>query len=93
MEFLSQLGASPNEISRETFYIHAFSRRFYPKRLTVHSGYTCFVSMCVHWELNLQPFALLTQCSTTEPQEHIFYIFYIFYLIPLELNIMLDNPN
>ncbi len=26
-------------------YIYAFSRRFYPKRLTVHSGYTCIVSM------------------------------------------------
>ncbi len=24
-------------------YIYAFSRRFYPKWLTVHSGYTCFV--------------------------------------------------
>ncbi len=52
-------------------YIYAFSRRFYPKRLTVHSGYTCFISMCVPWESNPQPFALLTQCSTTEPQEHI----------------------
>ncbi len=51
-------------------YIYAFSRRFYPKRLTVHSGYTCFISMCVPWESNPQPFALLTQCSTTEPQEH-----------------------
>ncbi len=30
----------------------------------VYSGYTC-----VLWELNPQPFALLTQCSTTEPQE------------------------
>ncbi len=29
-----------------------------------------FVSMCVPWELNPQTFALLTQCSTTEPQEH-----------------------
>ncbi len=47
-----------------------FNRRFYPKRLTGHSGYTFFVSMCVLWELNPQPFALLTQCSTTEPQEH-----------------------
>ncbi len=28
-----------------------------------------FVSMCVPWELNPQPFALLRQCSTTEPQE------------------------
>ncbi len=52
-------------------YIYAFSRRFYPKRLTVHSGYTCFICMCVPWESNPQPFALLTQCSTTEPQEHI----------------------
>ncbi len=50
-------------------YIYIFSRRFYPKRLTVHSGYTCFITMCVPWESNPQPFALLTQCSTTEPQE------------------------
>ncbi len=28
------------------------------------------ISMCVPWELNPQPFVLLTQCSTTEPQEH-----------------------
>ncbi len=28
------------------------------------------ISMCVPWELNPQPVALLTQCSTTEPQEH-----------------------
>ncbi len=47
-----------------------FSRHCYPKRLTVHSGYTFIVSMCVPWELNPRPFALLTQCSTTEPQEH-----------------------
>ncbi len=52
-------------------YIYAFSRRFYPKRLG-HSGYTCFffITMCVPWESNPQPFALPTQCSTTEPQEH-----------------------
>ncbi len=36
-------------------YIYAFSRRFYPKRHTVHSGYTFFVSMCVPWESNPQP--------------------------------------
>ncbi len=53
---------------RQFFY--AFSRCFHPKRLTVHSGYTFFVSTCVPWELNAQPFALLTQCSTTKPQEH-----------------------
>ncbi len=50
--------------------ISAFSRHFYPMQLTFHSGYTFFISMCVPWELNPQPFALLTQCSTTEPQEH-----------------------
>ncbi len=46
-----------------------FIRRFYPKRLTVHSGYACFVSVC---SLGIEPttFALLTQCSTTEPQDH-----------------------
>ncbi len=48
-------------------FIYAFSRRFYPKRLTVHSGHTFFVSICVPWESKPQPFALLTQCSTTEP--------------------------
>ncbi len=26
--------------------------------------------MHVPWEFNPQPFVLLTQCSTTEPQEH-----------------------
>ncbi len=50
-------------------FTFSFIRRFYPKRLTVHSGYTCFCQyMC---SLGLEPttFALLTQCSTTEPQE------------------------
>ncbi len=28
-----------------------------------------FISICVPWELNPQPFALLMQCSTTEPQK------------------------
>ncbi len=30
-----------------------------------------FFIMCVPWESNPQPFALQTQCSTTEPQEHL----------------------
>ncbi len=34
-----------------------------------------FVSMCVPWESNPQPFALLMQCFTTEPQEHNFIIY------------------
>ncbi len=30
-------------------YIYAFSRRFYPKRLTVHSGYTFVLSVCCQY--------------------------------------------
>ncbi len=44
-----------------------FSRRFYPKQLTIAFRLYIFISMCVPWESNPQPFALLTQCSTTEP--------------------------
>ncbi len=40
---------------------------FIQRNLQLHSGYTFIVSMCVSWELNPQPFVLLTQCSTTEP--------------------------
>ncbi len=45
-------------------YIYAFSRCFYPKRLTVHSGYTLFFCQYV-CSLGIEPttFALLTQCS------------------------------
>ncbi len=68
--------SNPHSYSHSVFtfiyiYIYAFSRRFYPKRLTEYSGYTFIISTCVSWESNPQPFALLTQCSTTEPQEHI----------------------
>ncbi len=51
-------------------YIYTFSRRFYPKRLSAFRLYIFLISMCVPWELNPRPFALLTQCSTTEPQKH-----------------------
>ncbi len=36
------------------YFTFTFTRRFYPKRLTVHSGYT-FLSVCVPWESNPQP--------------------------------------
>ncbi len=35
----------------------------------IQAIYIYIISMCVPWELNPWPFALLTQCSTTEPQE------------------------
>ncbi len=56
-------------VSHTYIYIYAFSRRFYPKRLTIALRLYILISMCVPWESNPQPFALLTQCSTTEPQE------------------------
>ncbi len=51
-------------------YIYAFSRRFYPKRLTIAFRLYIFISMSVPCESNPQLFALLTQCSTTEPHRN-----------------------
>ncbi len=53
-----------------TFTFMHLADAFIQNDLLLHSGYT-FLSVFVPWELNPQPFALLTQCSTTEPQEHI----------------------
>ncbi len=36
-------------------YIYAFIRRFYPKWLTLHLGYTFCISMCSPWESNPHP--------------------------------------
>ncbi len=52
------------------FDIYAFSRCFYPKRLTIAFRLYIFISTCVPWESNPQPFAQLTQCSTTEPHRN-----------------------
>jgi len=52
-------------------YIYTFSRRFYPKWLTVHSDYTLFYQYMRFLEIKPTTFVLLTQCSTTEPQEHL----------------------
>ncbi len=47
---------------------------FIQSDLQLHSSYTFFISMCVPWESNPQPFALLTQCSTTEPHRNTLFI-------------------
>ncbi len=55
-------------------YIYAFMHladAFIQSDLQCIQAIHLFVSMCVPWELNPQPFALLTQCSTTEPQENL----------------------
>ncbi len=49
-----------------------FIRRFYPKQLTVHSGYTFFNQYVCSLGIEPTTFALLTFCSTTEPQQHVF---------------------
>ncbi len=55
--------------SSKSLYIYAFIQSDL-HFITFYLGYT-FLSVSVPWELNPQPFALLTQCSTTEPQEHL----------------------
>ncbi len=44
---------------------------FIQSDLQLQSGYT-FSLVCVSWESNPQPFALLTQCSTTELHRNLF---------------------
>ncbi len=53
------------------------SDAFIQSDLQLHSGYT-FSLVCVPWESNPQPFALLTQCSTTEPHRNIYLAIYFF---------------
>ncbi len=48
--------------------------------------------MCVPWELNPQPFALLTQCSTTEPQEHTHIYIYI-YIMNIRIRYIIINRH
>ncbi len=44
-------------------YIYVFSRRFYPKWLTVHSGYTFFCQYVCSLGIEPTTFTMLTQCS------------------------------
>ncbi len=53
-----------------TFTFMHLADAFIQSDLQLHSGYKFFVSICVPWESNPQPFALLMQCSTTEPHRN-----------------------
>ncbi len=55
---------------RYTFTFMHLADAFIQSDLQLHSGYTFLISMCVPWESNPQPFALLMQCSTTEPHRN-----------------------
>ncbi len=58
-------------ISRYFTFMH-LADIFIQSDLQLHSGYTFLISICVPWESNPEPFALLTQCSTTEPHRNTF---------------------
>ncbi len=66
----NQFGKYTAFLKKENTNIYAFSRRFYPKRLTIAFRLYIFISTCVPWESNPQPFTLLMQCSTTEPHRN-----------------------
>ncbi len=55
-----------------TFTFMHLADAFIQSDLQLHSGYT-FLLVRVPWESNPQPFAQLTQCSTTEPHGNIIY--------------------
>ncbi len=57
------------KIESNNIYIITFTWRFYLKRL-IQAIQFYFIGMYVPWELSPQLFALLKQCSTTEPQKH-----------------------
>ncbi len=61
-----------NEITvRFTFTFMHLADAFIQSDIQLHSGYTFLISMCVPWESDPQPFALLTQCSNHwATQEH-----------------------
>ncbi len=62
---------SPSVFSRSTFTFMHLADAFIQSDLQcIQAIQFFFISMCVPWESNPQPFALLTKCSTTEPQEH-----------------------
>ncbi len=57
-------------IEKHSFTFTHLADAFIQSDLQLHSVYTFLISMCVPWESNPQPFALLTQCSTTEPHRN-----------------------
>ncbi len=57
---LLQKPSNPSPAPPIYIYIHAFSRRFYPKRLTVHSGYTFFCQYVCSLGIEPTTFALPT---------------------------------
>ncbi len=57
-----------------TLHLHLADAFIQSDLQCIHPIHFSFISICVPWESNPQPFALLTQCSTTEPHEPHIYI-------------------
>ncbi len=56
-------------------YIYSFSRHFYPKQLTVHSGlYIFYVHVFPGNQTHNRCAANAMQCSITEPREHMVHV-------------------
>ncbi len=53
------------------------SDAFIQSNLQWYTGYIFFYIMCVPWESNPQPFALQTQCSTTETHCSVSIMFWV----------------
>ncbi len=64
---------TPNQRIRmmfeESFYIMHLADTFIQSNLQCIQAIHYCIIMCVPWELNPQPFALQTQCSTAEARE------------------------
>ncbi len=74
-------------VSKFDIFMH-LADAFIQSDFQLHSGYTFLINMCFPWESNPQPFALLTQCSTTEPQRNTNddRIFILGWIIPLNVS-------
>ncbi len=63
-------GFGPEDIAITFTFMHLADTFIQSDLQCIPAIHVFFITMCVPWESNPQPFALLTQCSTTEPQEH-----------------------
>ncbi len=59
-----------NQLSCITFTFMHLADAFIQSDLQCIKAIHFLIIMCVPWELNPQPFVLLTHRFTTEPQEH-----------------------
>ncbi len=71
-DFSNYCSSSMPRLSQTRHFLqHYFFLAFIQSNLQcIQATHFFLISMCVPWELNPQPFVLLMQCSTNEPQKH-----------------------